>query len=366
VVLLRAGDAWKVAARAFRDEGAPGREFSHTILRYVVAERRTFYQTGTKGLSFAESLHGIQAVVASPIFDAQDNIIGAVYGSRTRHPRSRDLGPLEAQVVQLLALAVGTGLARDEQEAEATRLRIARDAAEQADVAKSRFLANMSHELRTPLNAILGYSELLQEEAGDLGQNTFLPDLQRIHAAAKHLLALINDILDLSKIEAGKMELLAEPFDVAGLIRDVAATVQPLVQKNENTLDVRCAADLGQANTDATRLRQCLLNLLSNASKFTQKGTITLEAARAAASGRDWVTVHIRDTGIGMSPEQLQKLFQPFTQADASTTRKFGGTGLGLTICRKFAQMMGGDVTVESELGKGSTFTLQVPAQLAK
>jgi signal transduction histidine kinase len=366
LVLLRSGDAWKVAARAFKDEGSPGREFSHTILRYVIAERRTFYQAGGRGLSFADSLHGIQAVAASPIFDAQDNVVGAVYGSRTRHPRSRDLGPLEAQVVQLLALAVGTGLARQEQEAEATRLRIARDAAEQADLAKSRFLANMSHELRTPLNAIIGYTELLQEEAGDRGQEAFLPDLKRIHVSAKHLLALINDILDLSKIEAGKMELVAESFDMAGLVRDVAVTVQPLVQQNGNTLDLRCAADLGKVRTDPTRMRQCLLNLLSNACKFTQKGKITLEAARKPAAGRDWVVLRISDSGIGMTPEQLQKLFQPFTQADASTTRKFGGTGLGLTISRKFAQMMGGDITVESELGKGSAFTLQVPAELAE
>jgi signal transduction histidine kinase len=198
-----------------------------------------------------------------------------------------------------------------------------------------------------------------------LGQEAFLPDLQRIHASAKHLLALINDILDLSKIEAGKMELLAESFDLAALIRDVAITVQPLVQQNGNTLDLRCAANLGKVRTDPTRMRQCLFNLLSNACKFTLKGKITLEAASKSAAGRDWVTLRVSDTGIGMTPEQLQKLFQPFTQADASTTRKFGGTGLGLTISRKFAQMMGGDITVESELGKGSAFTLRVPAELA-
>jgi signal transduction histidine kinase len=366
LVLLRSGDAWKVVARAYKDEGGPGRDFSHTILRYVLDERRTFYQTGAKGLSWSDSLHGVQAVVASPVFDAEDSVVGAVYGSRTRQPRARDLGPLEAQVVQLLASAIGTGLIRQEQDAEATRLRVAKEAAEQADTAKSRFLANMSHELRTPLNAIIGYTELLQEEAEDLGQQALQPDLERIHVSAQHLLALINDILDLSKIEAGKMELLVEPFDLAGLVRDVAVTVQPLVQQNGNNLEVRCAPDLGAVRSDATRLRQCLFNLLSNACKFTQKGTIAVDVVRKEDGGRAWVSFRVSDTGIGMTAEQLQRLFQPFMQADASTTRKYGGTGLGLTICRKIARLMGGDVTAESTPGKGSAFTLQVPADLGQ
>jgi signal transduction histidine kinase len=366
LILLRQGDAWRVVARAFRDEGGAGREFSGTILRLVVAERRTFYQAGGQSLSPSESLIGVQAVVASPIFDSQENVAGAVYGSRGRHPGARDLGPLEAQVVQLLASAVGTGLVRLEQESEAARMRVARDAAEQADFAKSRFLANMSHELRTPLNAILGYSELLQEEAEDLGQPDFVPDLQKINAAAKHLLTLINDILDLSKIEAGKMELCLDHFDVPQLLQEVTATLRPLVQKNGNTLEVRCAPDIGGMLSDATRIRQCLFNLLSNACKFTQQGRIVLEAVRQPEDGYDWMRFHVRDTGIGMTPEQLAKLFQAFSQADASTTRKYGGTGLGLAICRKICQMMGGDVSVVSEPGKGSTFTMQVPAQLRK
>jgi signal transduction histidine kinase len=366
LVLLRHGDAWKVVARAFRDEGGGGREFSHTILRHVVAERRTFYQSAMKVTASDSSLQGIQAVVASPIFDPREQVVGALYGARSRTPRSRDIGPLEAQVVQLLASVVGTGLARLEQDAEANRLRVARDSAEEADRAKSRFLANMSHELRTPLNAIIGYTEMLQEEVGDLGQDDLVPDLQKIHSSAKHLLALINDILDLSKIEAGKMDLYLETFPVAGLIEEVTTTLRPLMQKNSNTLALQCADTLGKMHSDVTRIRQCLFNLLSNACKFTNKGTVTLAAARRPVQGREWMVFRISDTGIGMTPEQMAQLFQAFQQADASTTRKYGGTGLGLAITRKIAQMMGGDVTVESEPGKGSTFTLQVPAELHK
>jgi signal transduction histidine kinase len=365
LVLLRQGDAWQVAARAFQDEGGGGREFSSTILRFVVEERRTFFQTGTRSLS-ADSLVGVQTVVASPIFDDADEVVGVVYGSRNLNARSREVGPLEAQVVQVLAAAVSSALVRLRREGEATRLRVAVEAAAQADQAKSQFLATMSHELRTPLNAIIGYSELLQEEAADAGQDAFLPDLGKIHTSAKHLLALINDILDLSKIEAGKLELLPETFDLAAVVREAATMVQPLVEKNGNTLTVSCAEHLGTVHQDVTRVRQCLFNLLSNACKFTQQGAIALRAERRTEAERDWVRLSVRDSGIGLTPEQVQKLFQAFSQADASTTRKYGGTGLGLAITRKFCQMMGGDVGVESEYGKGSTFTIHLPAAAAK
>jgi signal transduction histidine kinase/CheY-like chemotaxis protein len=240
----------------------------------------------------------------------------------------------------------------------------ARAAAEGADRAKSQFLANMSHELRTPLNAIIGYSEMLQEEAEDRGQEDFTPDLQKINAAGKQLLALLNDILDLSKIEAGKMDLYLETFDLATMLRDVETTIQPLGEKNANTLMVHRPNNLGAMRADLTKVRQNLFNLLSNACKFTQRGTISLEVSRESVDGLDWVTFRVSDTGIGMTPEQMVKLFQPFTQADVSTARQYGGTGLGLAITKHFCQMMGGDIAVESVLGKGSTFTLKLPAQV--
>ncbi|HET7745798.1 MAG TPA: PAS domain S-box protein [Vicinamibacteria bacterium] len=236
------------------------------------------------------------------------------------------------------------------------------DASEDASRAKSAFLANMSHELRTPLNAIIGYSEMLGEELAERGLGELLPDLQKIHGSGKHLLRLINDILDVSKIEAGKMELIPEVFRVGELVSDVSSIMGPLAEEAGNRLEVLAEGDLGGMRADVTRLRQVLLNLLSNASKFTERGTITLRAGRVMLNGAPWLRFRVTDTGIGMTPEQLGKLFKPFTQADVSTTRRYGGTGLGLVISRQLCQMMGGEVTVESEPGKGSTFTVLLPA----
>jgi len=237
---------------------------------------------------------------------------------------------------------------------------------QQANRAKSLFLANMSHELRTPLNAILGYSEMLQEEAADQGIQDFLPDLQKIHIAGKHLLSLINNILDLSKIEAGKMELYVETFSVPKLIEEVVETIQPLVRANSNKLTVQCPPDLGTMHADLTKTRQSLFNLLSNAAKFTKEGALSLEVSRVSMDGREWICFQVSDTGIGMTPEQLVKLFQTFSQADTSTTRKFGGSGLGLALTRRFCQLMGGDVTVESVPGESSTFTIKIPADVSE
>ncbi len=234
----------------------------------------------------------------------------------------------------------------------------AKVAAEQANEAKSQFLANMSHELRTPLNAVIMYSELLQEESEDRELDEFIPDLKRIRQAGKHLLELVNSLLDLSKIEAGKMELYLETFDVELLIREVASTVEPLVEKRNNTLLIETVG-LSTMHNDVTKIRQVLFNLLSNACKFTENGTIRLKVSQDASLGQ--VRFEVSDTGIGMSAEQTARLFQPFMQADASTTRKFGGTGLGLAIIKRFTDLMGGEVTVSSEAGVGTTFVVTLP-----
>jgi signal transduction histidine kinase len=291
--------------------------------------------------------HGHRSVLAVPLL-RDDHVLGGLVMAR------RVPGAFPPEVVSLLqtfatqsALAIQNG-----------RLY---QALQDASRHKSDFLASMSHELRTPLNAIIGYSEMLQEEADDLGEGAFLPDLQKINAAGKHLLGLINDILDLSKIEAGKMDLFLEDFSVPDLVRDVAAIVQPLVEKNANRLVVSCPDDLGTMHADLTKVRQALFNLLSNASKFTDYGTIALSVTRED----DWLTFAVTDTGIGMTGEQLGRLFEAFSQAEASTRSKYGGTGLGLAISRQFCRMMGGDITVESQSGRGSAFTVRLPAVVA-
>jgi signal transduction histidine kinase len=221
----------------------------------------------------------------------------------------------------------------------------------------------MSHELRTPLNAIIGVSEILREDAEALKQDT--EPLDRVLGAARHLLALINDILDLSKIEAGRMELHLETFALVPVVKDVAKTIEPMATKSGNRLVIDCPADLGNIHADQTRFRQSLLNLASNANKFTDKGTVTIAAHQGQESGRDWIALAVTDTGIGMTPEQMGKLFQEFSQASSTTATKYGGTGLGLAISRRFCQMMGGDITVESKPGAGSTFTIRLPRVVA-
>jgi signal transduction histidine kinase/CheY-like chemotaxis protein len=265
---------------------------------------------------------------------------------------------------ELLVLAMEDVTERRHAEEEVAK---AKETAETANRTKSLFLANMSHELRTPLNAILGYSEMLQEEAVERNlAGEFGTDLEKINGAGKHLLTLINDILDLSKIEAGKMDLYLESFDLTEMIDDVASTIRPMVEKNANTLYIQRAPDLGAMHADQIKVRQALFNLLSNAVKFTHEGNITLEAARQNMDGSEWIVFRVTDTGIGLSSEQIVKLFQDFTQADASTTRKFGGTGLGLVLTRSFCQMMGGDVTAHSVSGTGSIFTIKLPAVVSE
>jgi signal transduction histidine kinase/CheY-like chemotaxis protein len=245
-------------------------------------------------------------------------------------------------------------------------LEVARDAAQEASRTKSSFLANMSHELRTPLNAIIGVTEMLEEDAREFKREDEIEPLGRVQRAARHLLALINDILDLSKIEAGKMDLVLENFPIATLISDVVHTVEAIASKNGNEIVVNCPDAIGSMYADQIRVRQALMNLLSNATKFTSNGTVTASAARKWTADGEQVEFAVADTGIGMSPDQLVKLFQEFSQADSSTTRKYGGTGLGLAISRRFCQMMGGDISVESELGRGSQFVIRLPVHVGE
>ena len=285
---------------------------------------------------------------------------------------------LNTMAQQISSLLKGLEVRQRQLEERSRELEVAKNAAEDANRAKSTFLANMTHELRTPLNAIIGYSELLQEEAIELGEEEFVMDLASINIAGKQLLNLISDILDISKIEAGKMTLYLEHFEVLSLVEQVVTTVQPLVGKNGNTLSVNCDRNIGTIYSDSSKLRQALLNLASNAAKFTERGKITInvwkeegevlpidnsEEISAGSSGyqKPSIVFQVTDTGIGMTEDQVSRLFGAFCQADESTTRRYGGTGLGLTISRKFCQMMDGDITVESEFDCGSSFTIRLP-----
>ena len=292
--------------------------------------------------------------VLSVPLHAYDKTLGAItFGT------IRDDGFNQEDVKSATAFATHLSLAIERWRVEQA-LRSAKAEAEEATVAKNLFLANMSHELRTPLNAVIGYSDLLLETAEDEGWEGAADDLQRIQTSGKHLLSLINNVLDLSKIEAGKMDVFTETFDVAGLVDEVAGIIKPLANKNANKLIVECAQDIGEINSDLTKVRQALFNLLSNACKFTERGDVVLAVTRES---NGTIRFEVSDTGIGMSPEQTETIFDAFIQADSNTTREFGGTGLGLAITRRFCRMLGGDVTVSSILGKGSRFVIELPAE---
>ncbi|MFN8523464.1 MAG: GAF domain-containing protein [Chloroflexota bacterium] len=294
---------------------------------------------------------GYRALLAVPLIREQRAIGALVIRRRTR-------GEFDEAIVRVVETFASQSVLAIENARLFERVQQQSHELAEASRHKSEFLANMSHELRTPLNAILSYSQLLREEAEDSDNQDVIPDLQRIHGAGQHLLGLINDILDLSKIEAGRMDLYLEEFDVGRMIQDVLTVVRPLVERNGNTLVLDCPDDLGSMHADQTKVRQSLLNLLSNAGKFTENGVVTLRVGRGEG---DWLRFSVGDTGIGMTDEQVGRLFEAFSQADSSTTRRFGGTGLGLAISRHFCRMMGGDITVDSQSGVGSTFTITLP-----
>ena len=354
------------------------------MVGYVDARRRVgflndefarWFDLGTEDVAHAHG-RSLERVFPSGSFPGVGKELDiALAGREVRFEHrlsSRDDGPRDIEVFfrphhgpNGSTLGVVTLLTDVTDRKEAARaLMVARDAAEGANRAKSAFLANMSHELRTPLSAVIGYTELLEEDAEDSGDGSMLTDLAKIRSNAKHLLGLINDVLDLSKVEANKMELVPEDIELSSFVKDAAGTVEALVGQKANTLVIDAPDDLGIMRTDAVKLRQCLFNLLSNAAKFTQNGTITLSARREEVAAAEWIAFTVRDDGIGMSQEQLSRLFQRFTQADDTTTRKFGGTGLGLALSRAFARLMGGDIAVESVPGQGTSFTIRLPARL--
>ncbi len=301
---------------------------------------------------------GYRALLSVPLL-REDEIVGSLSVNR------KVPGEFPPDVVNLLkTFATQSVLAIE----NARLFREIEDKGRQLEVAsqhKSQFLANMSHELRTPLNAIIGVAEMLLEDAQAADQPDQIEPLERVVRAGRHLLALINDILDLSKIEAGRMELQLEPFAIGPLVQDVATTIRPIATKSGNEVVVDCPADIGTMHADAMRVRQALLNLASNATKFTERGTVRMAVERRRQDGADWIHLAVSDTGIGLTAEQLGRLFEEFTQADSSTTRRYGGTGLGLAISRRFCRMMGGDITVKSTPGQGSTFTIALPAHVS-
>ncbi|MGK7294771.1 MAG: response regulator [Candidatus Wenzhouxiangella sp. M2_3B_020] len=339
---------------------------SESIFVRTVRENRPYFvaNTGAERSNMSETdarIHELlpsKSLITLPL-SINDEVIGVLAFANTH--KIVEAGEDEIEAIERHVGFIATAI-RNARMYE--KIKSAEKAATAANQAKSQFLANMSHELRTPMNAVIGYSEMLKEEAEDQGADDFIPDLDRICKASKHLLHLINDILDLSKVEADKIELYPEAIDMKEFVEEIASSVGPIMEANGNRLVIECSDEVAEIVNDVTRLRQVVLNLISNAAKFTHDGTVRLAVSGTVEDGNQWLDIEVGDTGIGMSPEQIQQVFQPFTQADASTTRKYGGTGLGLAISKSYCEMMGGTIEVESEEGKGSTFTVHIPANI--
>jgi signal transduction histidine kinase len=305
---------------------------------------------------WAHEVNPVKSVLACPL-QLEQKAIGVITFARMQE--TMPLGAEEIERIQRYVTPLTTVI-RNARLFDETRA--ARAEAIESSQAKSQFLANMSHELRTPLNAIIGYSEMLKEDAEEDGHQQYLDDLEKIHGSGHYLLELISGVLDLTRIEAGKIEVSLSRFDVDDLLNEVIATSRPLIMKNDNQLLEGDYSNLGQMNSDMTKVRQVLLNLLSNAAKFTDNGAIRFDVSRERGENGDWLAFRVSDEGIGMTPQQLDHVFEAFTQADNSTSRKYGGTGLGLTISKEFCEMLGGNISVESEPGRGSVFTVNLPA----
>jgi len=323
----------------YQPEELQGKPLSAVLVSDRKRSSREFNQLMSEDISHADCRYRTRQGVLIPVLFSSSRILAD-----------------DNRLTEVVCIASDITLRKQAEE----RLVEAKELAEEANIAKSRFLANMSHELRTPLNAVIGYSEMMIEELRD-GQNPNEVDLRKIQTAGKHLLGLISDILDLSKIEAGRMELVAEAFSPNGVILEVVDQIQPQATAKNNTLELTLQEGLDRMVADPVRFRQVLLNLLSNAVKFTEDGAVRVVARRELREAGEWLKVSVTDTGIGMTARQQSRLFQPFRQADPSTSRRYGGTGLGLAISRVFADMMGGNIDVESEFGRGSTFTLYLP-----
>jgi signal transduction histidine kinase len=372
VILLREQDSGPlvpVVARVRHNTATPRPPvaLSRTIVQEILRHKRAFLSydalddTRFKGHTSLDAL-AMRSMMCAPLM-AHETLLGLIQVDTDTIPWAFTEDDLQL-FIAVSAQASIFLRARIAEQAQ-DELRRAQAVAEQAHKAKSLWLATMSHELRTPLTAILGYSDLLLEDVAALGNSTMLANLRKIHDAGTHILALIQDVLDLSKLEAGMAGLHLETFDVPLLLDEVRGLVEPAVQSHANTLEVTVADTVGRMHADLIKVRQSLLNLLSNACKFTNHGRITLQVSRETGKEGAWYLFRVQDTGIGLTAEQLGRLFQDFVQGDAATTKLYGGTGLGLAISRRYCQMMGGDITATSTLGEGATFTIRLPVEVS-